>query len=321
MAESRNQKAREAREKKRAEARKRQQEAKAKAEAQKKSEEQKAAARERTRPRNDWTEDLGGLVKTSGKAVGDAAKATAGALVNEDAWKRLMPGGEKARASDFANAALDASLLIPGAGIAGLAARGGAKALLKTGGREAAERTLSPLAARVAAQGAGGGARKLGAEGAEQTAQAAGRHAATKPGARKLVGATGTARKDAGEALARVGTASERAGRGTKIGMAQSGKRLAANTVATVGANLLTEAYDSGFGTRAPEGGPAKAPAGGVSGVGNGVGVAAGMPGMYALMAADGTLGPTAPSAQQAIASYMNMGGSPDGSQVIYLGR
>ena len=89
---------------------------------------------------------------------GDVGKAS-WELLGPDvqAWKRLAPGGEKASLKDFGSAALDASILIPGVGIAGrtagkVALKGGSKALgvgLKKNAAKAAGKQVVPKRAAV----------------------------------------------------------------------------------------------------------------------------------------------------------------------------
>lgn len=64
------------------------------------------------------------------------------------AWKRLAPGGEKASLADFGSAALDASILIPGVGLAG---RTAGKAALKVGS-SAVRKELGERAAKEAGE-------------------------------------------------------------------------------------------------------------------------------------------------------------------------
>ena len=79
------------------------------------------------------------------KAAADPVKLTAELLgPDTKAWKRLAPGGERARFTDFLSAGLDASILIPGAGL-GVKAGGklALKGLAKTGSKKAVSKASS----------------------------------------------------------------------------------------------------------------------------------------------------------------------------------
>lgn len=264
---------------------------------------------------NDWVKDLGGVLKSAGKNTAKAADAVSDVLVDKDAWKAIAPGGKKATVSDYANVALDASMLIPGVGLAGgaarVAARQGAKALAKEGAR-VAERKLSPMAERVIArEGANAGAHRAGAAGGRRIAEG------VKP-------KTGPAFLDAPKTsvnnlLEKTAVKQER-GIGTKIGLGQTKKRVAANALITGGANLVTRAYD--------ESGKSKAnPKKGAGGVAPSTAAEGGQPAYligdlaYPLPVDSGGGIQIPSSVQRALADYLNKGGSPDGAQVVYLGH
>lgn len=278
--------------------------------------------------RRDWSTDLGGLIRKAGHGLVEGADKASDVLVDKEAWSDIVHGQADKR--DWANAALDATMLIPGAGLAGGVARIGARGLLRAGERQVAEHAvpkLTGLAAQVAERKAAlGGGRAFGQEGG---AAALARHRGTtalergvgsaKEGLESV--ATRRTRALAGDETARIG-GRRGVGNGARLGFNQSRRRVLTGAALSGGANLLGSAYNAsgeGPATKAPgEGAGAGAAAAGIQTVGGVTGQATG----FYLVAADGSTQALPDSAAKALAAaYRNMGGSPDGSQVIYMGR
>jgi len=317
-----------------------QKEAKAKAEAAAKAQKSDKA----DEPRRDWSTDLGGLIRKSAGGLAEGVDKVTDVLVDKEAWSDIAHG--RADKRDWANAALDATMLIPGAGVAGAAARIGAKGLLRAGAREAAQAAapkLTGLAAQVAERkAAAGGARILGRD----TAVAAGKHRGVS-GAGSVAGTVGKHSTKAGESsaagrllnegvgvtkegLESVATRRTRAlagdktarlgfGNGTRAGFNQGRRRVLTNAALAGGANLVGAAYNA-----ATNGGPGAGPgesAPGAEGIQTVGGVSGAATGYYLVNAAGETQSLPDSAAKALAAAYKNMGGSPDGSQVIYMGR
>lgn len=306
-AAERAKKQREERERKRAEAKKRQEEQKQRQEQAQKAQESGDKSEKNAQPqRRDWSSDLGGLIKSAGKKAGGAADAVSDVLVDKEAWGDIVSGDADKR--DYLNAALDATMLIPGVGLAGgaarIAARQGAKGLMKGG--IAANRLDAPLSAaaqRAAARGAAG-----------QPAGAASLGARTAP--RRAAGpAQGPAEKLLAPVRNKLDDVALKAERGGKrIGLGQSKKRVAVNAGLTVGANLAAGAYNDALGTAGQDPKVVPGPAGGQ---GNAVYLIGGEP--YPLEFGTGGEMSVPASTQRALAGYYAQGGSPDGAQVVYL--
>jgi hypothetical protein len=293
----------------------------------------------------DWSEDLVGALKSGKKGAGKALDVTTDLLIDKEAWKRAMPGGEKLRGRDVANMALDASILVPGVGLAGGVARAGARGALKYGAREAAEAAapkLTGLAAQVAERNAAkGGARVAGREavtgagkhrgaagvgskagivggrantGAKQAPLGRLLNETIQSGRKGLEGAaTRQTRALAGDKSARI-----LAGKGTRVGFNQTKKRIAGNALLAGAANLGASGYNAIRNSGGDKPAGEMGPDGVVHMTGAGVGAATG----YYFVDAAGESTPMPDAiAKTLAASYQNMGGSPDGSQVIYLGR
>lgn len=336
-----------------------QKEAKAKAEAKTEAKIESAAKPQLAQDQRDWSSDLGGLIKGTGGAAKSAAKVAADLLVDKKAWKNTAQaiadgrGGKEVRGRDLANMALDASILIPGAGLAGGAARIGARQALKYGEREVAGTAASQLtgmAAQVAERkAAAGGARIAGkdavAAGGKHVGPAGlgsgkgvGRHSATAGESTKLDLLLNEGVRSGKEGLqslatratrARSGVAAERAGarvggrrgvgNGTRVGFNQSKKRVAANALIAGGLNAGGSAYNSlvNGGGKDPNGGLTAPGEDGIIRLPGGPGAATG----YYFLDASGESTPMPEAMARAVASAYAMGGSPDGSQVIYMGR
>lgn len=267
----------------------------------------------------NWASDFGGFLKKTGGGVKKAADKTSDVLVNKDAWSRTGqaiwdgPGGKEIRKSDLANIALDSTMLIPGAGVAGGAARIAARQAVKNTSKEAAKKIAEREAAKVALRSpANNAVRKKASEAtAKLVARPGG--SAVKEGAEKA------ARPFANQAKRMAGK--QEAGIGTKVGFGQTKKRVLKTAAATAGANALAEAYDNELGGLLAGGKKAVKPkARGKGGTGTGFGYGPGGGGTAYMMGADGTQTALPASFQAAIADFMNQGGSPDGAQVIYLG-
>lgn len=300
------------------------------------------AQKQADKPENDWSSEAGKLLTSGGSKLGKAADAVTDVLVDKEAWGDIFTG--KADKRDWANAALDATMLIPGVGLAGGLARGGARAALKMGAKEAGE-AAAPKLTGLAAQVAERNAAKAGHRAGTQAAEAAGRHrGAAGLGTRSTVG--GKRSKKAGEstlagrllnegvsvgregleglatrqtrALAGDKSARILAGKGTRVGFNQTKRRVVGNALAAgglnaamSGVNALLNAGRDNDPTGIDDDGILEVPGGGAGGVTG-----------YYFVDAAGEATSIPESAAKAIgAGYVNKGGSPDGSQVIFLGR
>lgn len=269
-------------------------------------------------------EDLGEGLKDLGKGTAKVAKKTTDVLVDKDAWKNTTlaladgPGGREVKKADLLSMALDSSMLIPGAGLAGGAARIGARQALKAGSKEAAEQVAkrkavvsslrSPLNNQV--RGATGDlAQLLGAKGGavltKTTGKATGKRVAQK------------AKDPLDTQLGRM-AAKKQAGVGTKVGFGQSKKRILRNAALTGGANLLVRGYDNmtDGDEEGTEGGNPFGP-GGAFGPGGPAAGVGGAGAMY-LVGADGSAQEVPKGFMDALAAFMAQNGTVDGSQVIY---
>lgn len=280
--------------------------------------------------------------------VGRGAKNAGKYLINEDAWADVLGPGD-ADWKDYANVALDASMLIPGAGVAGALARGGLKAagkgMLASQGASLADRLLAnkstdtarrvaleALAARAETEGVAGAANKGFAaairEGAKDAPLARG-------GLRSRAGGTfgddyakvfgkssvrGDAAKKVGLETTQKGSVAARVNR--SVGLAQTKRSTLAKGALTIGANKqeadITRRLRSS--TRSIRNDPRNDGIGGqrASG-GQPVYMIGGEP--FPLAVTSGGNLEMPPSTQRAIAEFYKNGGSPDGTQVVYMGR
>lgn len=300
------------------------------------------AQKQAEKPDNDWSSEAGKLLTSGGSKLGKAADAVTDVLVDKEAWGDIFTG--KADKRDWANAALDATMLIPGVGLAGGLARGGARAALKLGAKEAGEAAapkLTGLAAQVAERNATKyGARRAGAGAADVAAGAGKRRGAaglgtSSSGARRTERSTDLGRvaneavRAGREGLEGLATRQTRAlagdksarilaGKGTRVGFNQTKRRVATNALLTGGlnaamggVNALLNAGRDNDPTGIDDDGILEVPGGGAGGVTG-----------YYFVDASGEATAIPESAAKAIgAGYVNKGGSPDGSQVIFLGR
>lgn len=257
-------------------------------------------------------DDLGGGLKKVAKATGSGVKNAGGALVNEEAWSRALPGGKPLRMQDVANMALDATILVPGAGIAGGAARIAAKKAVQEGGEIAARKVakkelVSSLRSPVNNKIRG----KVASKQKDLVSKVTGgAHTVPKAAAGKARGA--------GEAQLKRVAAKQKAGVGTKVGMGQTKKRVLRNTALVGGANALETNYDA---LKAMLGGGGAASGGrksGTGGAGTGAG-GTGAAGSLFMMGADGEQVAVPQEFAKALAAFMAQGGSPDGQQVIHM--
>lgn len=255
-----------------------------------------------------WADDLGGALKKGARNIGGAADKVTDTLVDKEAWSRLPPGGKPMRRQDWANVALDSTMLIPGAGVAGGAARIAVRQAAKRGGQETAEQV----------------ARKATVDSLRSPANRAVRGKADDMMSRltSKAGATGAGKattKAKGPLDNQVGrlAAKQKAGVGKKVGFGQTKKGVLRSAALTGGANALTRAYDEGL----LGGGKG----GGKGGKGGGIelGQLEGSAGGYYIIGAGGDVssGGAAATSADALAAYTAQGGSPDGAQVIHLGN
>lgn len=273
------------------------------------------------------------FVEGGAKKIGGGAKSVGKALVNEDAWGDVMHG--RADWKDYANVALDASMLIPGAGMAGMAGRG----LIKGGARLGANQALKgsaekSLASSLLANKATDTARRTALK---EIADAGGNRTVAKltgSSAQKLAGQAplGAARAGAtagDDAIARVLGKKVLAGQGAKagakptgreiakatnrkVGLAQTRKGVAGGVIASGGLNTLDMLLDmippkgpvnSGDDNRAPATG--KPP---------------GFGGTFYLKMGPGSDPVPLPAAFQGDpAGFIAQGGAPAGAQVIFM--
>ena len=204
-----------------------------------------------------WAEDLLGGLKSAGGVAADAGKAVGGALINEEAWGDIMPGGDKATFGDWANVALDASMLIPGAGLVGGAARVGGRLAAKKLAQEVAEAATREAAQSAALKAAMRSplenAMRGGLSNAKGAVRGVGKKAPDGPGpsfsqlgGRRYGGKMHGPTQTKPNAFQRA-AGKQQAGVGRKVGMGQTRRRTMVNAGLTGGANLLAEAYDQGM--------------------------------------------------------------------------
>lgn len=298
------------------EQRRKQAEARAQKEAESKIE-AKAKEAKSAEPERDWSSDLGGLIKKAPSGTAKAIDAITDVALNKQSWKNTWeamkdgPGGKEIQAKDLANMALDATWLVPGAGVAGgaarMAARGAMAGRVAKGlhvGKAARTGELSAAATRAEARLAGGAAKATPAAPAATGAHAAGAHRGETAG-RKM--------------LDNLALRAERGG--TRIGLGQSKRGVLRSAAVAGGLNAGAELYNAAVnkGKAAPIGTPNDDGVVDMSKLGASLG--SGAAGYY-FLDASGDASPMPDSAAKAIAAqYANMGGSPDGSQVIYMGR
>ncbi len=252
-------------------------------------------------------DDIGKAAKGGIKKVGGAAKDVGGALVTEEAWKRALPGGEKLRLQDVANMALDASILVPGAGLAG----GAARIAAKKGLQEVGEAGAKKAAQKVTRDSLRSPANKAIRSKFDDAAKPLTSKLTTNGGARKA------AKDPLDSQLGRM-AAKQKAGVGTKVGMGQTKKRVLRNTALVGGANALETNWDamkelisSANGSK-PKGKGKKPGAGGAGAAGTGT---------LMMMGADGEAIAAPPEFQKAMAAFAQQGGNAQGSQVFFMGN
>lgn len=263
-----------------------------------------------------WFDDVKGALKKGGKKVASGADNVTDALIDKKAWKNTAqamldgPGGKEVRMADLANMALDSTMLIPGAGIVGGAARVGARKV----GQEAAEATAKKVADRATKDSL----RSMPNVAARNKVRGAKDDLVDKltgAGGSKVAGKASDAARPLKDQATRI-AAKQKAGVGTKVGFGQTKKRVLKTAAMTGGANAAARVWDSGLegllGDKG-NGGQGYGPgAGGPAGAGAG--------GIY-LVGADGSQTALPENLQKALAAFVNQGGSPDGSQVVHLGR
>lgn len=260
--------------------------------------------------------DIGnGLKKVGGGAV-DLAGDVGGALVNEDAWSNVVGNAvrgdfNKINGEDLMNVLLDASILVPGAGVAGMAARGAVKTGTKLAAREGSEalarkatvnslRSTANQKARAKVGTMAEDAKSLVSGARSTAARSAGRNPAVR--AKQLgPGRPNQLQKMAGK---------QGSGVGKRVGMGQSRKRVLANTALVGGANALETNYESLKDWLGGDG----------DGNTNSAKEAAnGGPMTINLTSADGQDFAVGPQAlMDAMAAFIKQNGTVDGAQVFY---
>ncbi len=282
-------------------------------------------------PKN-WADDAWDAGTKVVKGGGNVLGSIGDALVNEESWGRVMSGDFSHLGSDLTNMALDASILIPGAGLAGgaarIGARQGAKMLTKEAAEAVAKKEIARTALRSPANNAvrgsiddllglttkGALARKGAAEGTEYATKKATREIGRKAyadAAKKASTKEGGALRSQMNRMA----GKQEAGIGRKIGFGQTKRRTLMNAALTGGANLGTAAYDAGLfdgfggGDENPNG------PGGATGPGGG----AGGPGFYFVLPGGGESVPVPASYFTDPAGFMAQNGLARGTQIQYI--
>lgn len=263
-----------------------------------------------------WVDDLGGVLKSAASGAGSALDAATDVIIDKDAWSNTAQaildgaGGKEVSGSDLVNMLLDSTMLIPGAGLAGGAARIGARTAGKLAAKETAEQAAKKTAATALRSPLNNAARGK----VDDAATLLRGKFATATG--KSVGKRMGAKDPLNSQLGRM-AAKQNAGVGRKVGLGQTKKRVLANTAVAGGANLATRAYDEGlyqslFGGDEAEGG---------SGVDSGstVGGAPPQAGQMFIIGSDGSQQAVPKGFADALAEFMRQNGTVNGQQVTYL--
>lgn len=275
-------------------------------------------------------DDIGSGLKKAGGLTVDAAQAAGGALVTEDAWSGVatsLANGEIPDSSDMLNVLLDASIAVPGVGVAGAAARVGGKTAAKFAAREITEAAAEQAAKKTALRSS---TNNMIRGKADDTAQLL--KGQVESGLSKLVGSSGKRAATAGASkattaggkraaereLSTVGrlAAKKEAGIGTKVGFGQSGKRIGANLALVGGANALETNYDKlkqgllGTEGKGKPKGKTKTP--------QAPGGETGQPGTMYMIGADGQQQQVPQSFMDALAAFMKQNGTVAGTQVVH---
>lgn len=273
----------------------------------------------------DWAKDAWDkgtdIVEGGADVLGDVG----GALVNEEAWGNLLSGN--ASWSDLANVALDASILIPGAGLAGGAARIGARQGAKMLTKEAAEAVAKKEMARTALRSPANNAVRssiddllglttkgsMARAGAKEGTEYATKKATRNIGRKAYADAAKKGSKEAGPLRGQMNrmAAKQEAGIGKKYGFGQTKRRTMLTGAATLGANLGTELYDNfpGF-----PGGPKSEAEDRASGPQGPEGYG---PGTMFIVGSGGEQIPMPAGFANALAAFMKQNGVAEGAQVI----
>lgn len=254
-------------------------------------------------------DDVGkGLKKVGGGAVDLLDKGT-DVLVDKDAWKHTFqaladgPGGKTVSGEDLLNMALDSTMLIPGAGLVGGAARVGTRVAAKNVAKESTE----ALAKKATKDALRSPLNRAVRGKVDETAQAAktkvlgggGKRVATKP-----------AKDPLDSQMGRI-AAKQNAGVGTKVGFGQTKKRIVRNAALTGGANALVGAYDRLLPGLLDDAEGNESKASQQKGGGGGFGS------MY-IIGADGSPQALPSGFAEALAAFMKQNGGVAGQQVVY---
>lgn len=278
-----------------------------------------------------WDDVFSGVKKVGSLGV-DATQAVGGALVTEEAWKGVassLANGEMPAGEDMMNVLLDASIAVPGLGVAGAAARVGGRTAAKFAAKEISEAAAEKAANKTLLRS---GTNNMLRGKADDTAQML--KSQVESGLGKLVGSGGKRAGAAGASKAGAAggkravekelsttgrlAAKKEAGIGTKVGFGQSKKRIAANTAMAGGLNALESNYDD---LKSKLLGPGDKRKTGGSGEGKGTtsGAGAGQTGTMYMVGSDGSQQAVPQAFLDALAAFMKQNGTVASDQLTYI--
>lgn len=262
-------------------------------------------------------DDLINKGQSLGASGFNVVKSGADLLVDQDSWGRVLTG--EGDAGDLLNMALDASILIPGAGLAGGAARLGARGIGRAVTEQAAKEGVEKVAARTALRSPANNAVRdlLGSKVQQAVVTGGGKRAGVAGASKAGTGGAKKAATDVPDTQLRRMASKKEAGVGTRVGFGQSKKRLAANTALTGGANAFQGAYDSGA-LKSMFGGAGKASEGG-SGEAKATTGDAAQPGMLYMVGSDGSQQAVPQAFMDAFAQFMKQNGKARSDQLTYI--